>query len=151
MIHACASAASATGAATGLSSTSTTAATRNGTTCRAVKTVQLTPRFRSDSALARGRHGTAASSGRPARARARPPPIPSPPMPRLRTGLARAPGGRGGFGLWLGLIVLAAAGLRFWYVRTLAPGTPDLSDGPWFRDVSDHLVHGHGFTLEMSH
>ena len=46
-----------------ISYTNVTAMIRNGTTCSVVNTVQWTPRRLSVSALARGRHGTEATSG----------------------------------------------------------------------------------------
>src|SRR4051812_36230195 len=64
MIHAWASATSATGADSGWSSISTTATAMNGTTCATVVRVQSLPRRRRVASLARGRQGTAASSGR---------------------------------------------------------------------------------------
>ncbi len=65
--------------------------------------------------------------------------------------MARPAFGLGGFRVWLGLVVAAGAAIRFAYVRGLAPATPKLSDGPWFREVSDHVIHGHGFTLHLGH
>src|SRR5437764_11517611 len=64
MIHAWASAASATGADSGWSSIRTTATAMKGTTWATVVSVQSCPRRRSVAWLARRRQGTAASSGR---------------------------------------------------------------------------------------
>src|SRR3954464_8899389 len=63
MIPAGAEQAIPTGSAIGSSRTSAAAAAMNGTTCANVYAVHTWPRLRIDSALARGRHGTADSSG----------------------------------------------------------------------------------------